>query len=196
MTLQEKFKNHRIILASGSPRRQELFGGLDLSYVVMTKDTPEVYPDHLVRDQITTLLARTKAEAFRPELEPQDVLVTADTIVWFQDRALEKPRERAEAIRMLQALSGDIHEVISTVCITTHRDQIMHTEVTEVHFNQLTNEEITHYVDNYQPYDKAGAYGIQEWLGYVGVSKLVGCYYNVMGLPVKNLYEELKKMPL
>ena len=169
---------------------------MELPFTIRTKPNDEKYPNHLKREEITSYLADLKANEFEGDLDANDVLITADTIVWFEDRAMEKPADKQEAVSMLHRLSGNIHEVATSVCITIGPKRKIFSEITEVHFNNLSEDEILYYVENFQPFDKAGAYGIQEWIGYIGVSKLKGCYYNVMGLPVKNLYEELKNFEL
>lgn len=192
--LTEKFKHKNIILASGSPRRQELFKELGLKFTVKVKSIKENYSSNLKEEEITNYLAVLKADAFENELDKNDIVITSDTIVWHQQRPLEKPKNKQEAIVMLQALSGTAHKVITSICIKTSTTQKVFFDTTLVYFKNLTNEEIEFYVENYNPYDKAGGYGIQEWIGFIGVYKLEGSYFNVMGLPVHKLYEELQKM--
>ena len=192
--LSEKFKDKNIILASGSPRRQELFKELGLKFSIKVKSIEENYPSNLKEEHITNYLAILKAEAFKNELDKNDILITSDTIVWHNQKPLEKPKDKLEAIAMLQTLSGTSHKVITSICIKTINTQHVFFDTTIVHFKNLTNEEIEYYVKNYKPFDKAGAYGIQEWIGYIGVTKLEGSYFNVMGLPVHKLYEELLKI--
>ncbi|MDV7188256.1 Maf family nucleotide pyrophosphatase [Lutibacter sp. TH_r2] len=191
--LIEKFKNYQIILASNSPRRQELLKGLDLDFTIETKDVNEDYNSDLKGKEITEYLAYKKAQAFG-ELTTNEVVITADTIVWFKNKALEKPKNTIEAIKMLQELSGNIHKVITSVSIKTSLKSKIFTTTTKVHFKKLSTQEIAYYVNNYKPFDKAGSYGIQEWFGYVAVEKIEGSYFNVMGLPVHKLYEELLKI--
>lgn len=189
--LAKKFKNKHLILASGSPRRQELFKELGIKFSIQSKEVKEIYPANLKEQGITNFLAELKANAFDKELLENDIVITADTIVWHRNKAVEKPKDTEEAIQMLQALSGDCHKVISSVCIKTLNCQKTFYDVTNVYFKQLSNSEINYYVENYHPFDKAGGYGIQEWIGFIGVTKVEGSYFNVMGLPVHKLYEEL-----
>lgn len=182
-----------LILASKSPRRQQLLKGLDLEFQVRTRDIDESYPGHLQREEVVLYLAQHKGNAFKDELQPNDLVITADTIVWLNDRVIEKPTDKDDAIRMLHCLSGQMHEVYTGVALTTGERTECFFARTEVYFKALTNEEIEYYVNHYEPYDKAGSYGIQEWIGYIGIEKINGCYFNVMGLPVKPLYEALQQ---
>ena len=191
--LSEKLKNKNIILASGSPRRQELFKELGLDFSIKVKAVEEIYPSTLKAAEITNYLAELKAAAFS-ELAENDIVLTADTIVWMNDKAIEKPKDKQLAIEMLQELSGRNHQVITSICIKTFASQKVFYDETMVYFKPLSMEEITYYVENYEPFDKAGAYGIQEWIGFIGVTKIEGSYFNVMGLPVHKLYEELMKL--
>ncbi|MHB1108609.1 MAG: Maf-like protein [Lutibacter sp.] len=191
--LSEKLKNKNIILASGSPRRQELFKELGLDFSIQVKAVKEVYPSTLKGTEITNYLAELKAAAFT-DLAENDIVITSDTIVWLNNKAIEKPKDKQQAIEMLQELSGTGHQVITSICIKTLTSQLVFYDVTMVYFKPLSMEEITYYVDKYQPFDKAGAYGIQEWIGFIGVNKIEGSYFNVMGLPVHKLYEELMKL--
>ncbi len=188
----DRLKGKRIILASQSPRRQYLLRELHLSFEVMETNTEEVYPDGLAPDQIARYLADLKADSFDPELlEDQTILITADTIVVLDGEILGKPRGYEEAVKMLQRLSGRKHDVITAVSLrSASKRQLFHVQ-SSVYFKELTREEIVYYIDNFQPFDKAGGYGIQEWIGYVGISKIEGSFFNVMGLPVKELYDEL-----
>ena len=188
--LREKLKNHRVILASGSPRRQHFFKELDLDFVSDVREVNEVYPPHLKEAEITDYLAQLKASVFQ-NLENHDILVTSDTIVWKDDRAIGKPTDREDAIKMLSNLSGSMHEVYTSVCFTTSKDQVTVNDHTKVWFRDLSMEEIEHYVDTYKPFDKAGSYGIQDWLGYIVIERLEGCYFNVMGLPTRLVYRTL-----
>ena len=192
--LSEKFKNKNIILASASPRRQELFKELCVEFSIKVKSVEENYDNHLKEEEITNYLAILKATAFESKLTKNDIVITSDTIVWHNNKPLEKPKNKTHAIEMLQELSGDQHKVITSICIKTLTSQKVFFDTTIVHFKDLTLAEIEFYVENYKPYDKAGAYGIQEWIGYIGVTKLEGSYYNVMGLPVHKLYKELLKL--
>jgi septum formation protein len=189
--LSEKYKNTSIILASGSPRRQELFKELNLDFSINVKEINEVYDQSLKREAITNYLAQQKALVFEKELNKNDLVITSDTIVWLKNKALEKPNDKEHAIKMLQELSGNTHEVITSVCLKSKFKERVFFDVTKVTFKQLSLEEIQFYVEKHQPFDKAGAYGIQEWIGFIGVTKLEGSYFNVMGLPVHKLYEEL-----
>ena len=193
--LAEKFRNHEIILASKSPRRQELFKSLHLDFKVETKEVPELYPESLQKQEITSYLSELKSNAFGA-LEDYQVLITADTIVWQNNKALEKPLNEKEAYYMLNSLQGRTHEVITSFCIRTTQYRSTVSDITTVHFDDLTSEEMNFYIRNYQPFDKAGAYGIQEWIGFIGIKKIEGNYFNVVGLPVHKLYKELKNLKL
>lgn len=190
----ENLAAYRIILGSNSPRRRELLAGLDLSFDVhVIPGLEENYPDSLQPQEIPVFLSKQKAEAYLSTLEDQVLLITADTIVWNETEVIGKPKDREEAIRMLRSLSGHEHQVVTGVCLTTTKKQETFSVVSSVRFASLTDEEIIYYVDKYKPFDKAGAYGIQEWIGYVGVESISGSFYNVMGLPVQRLYQELKR---
>lgn len=192
MLLQEKFKDYSIILGSQSPRRKELLAGLKLDFKTLPLNADESYSNDLKREQITEYLCRVKAEVFKFSSD-KEILITSDTIVWLNDKAMEKPKGREEAIKMLSELSGNTHEVITSVGITSTEKQVIFSDITEVTFGDLTQEEITFYVDNFQPFDKAGSYGVQEWIGYMGVKNMNGSYFTVMGLPLYPLYNELKR---
>ena len=190
----ENLAAYRIILGSNSPRRRELLAGLDLSFDVhVIPGLEENYPDSLQPQEIPVFLSKQKAEAYLSALEDQVLLITADTIVWNETEVIGKPKDREDAIRMLRSLSGHEHQVVTGVCLTTTKKQETFSVVSSVRFASLTDEEIIYYVDKYKPFDKAGAYGIQEWIGYVGVESISGSFYNVMGLPVQRLYQELKR---
>ena len=190
----ENLAAYRIILGSNSPRRRELLAGLDLSFDVhVIPGLEENYPDSLQPHEIPVFLSKQKAEAYLSTLEDQVLLITADTIVWNETEVIGKPKDREDAIRMLRSLSGHEHQVVTGVCLTTTKKQETFSVVSSVRFASLTDEEIIYYVDKYKPFDKAGAYGIQEWIGYVGVESISGSFYNVMGLPVQRLYQELKR---
>lgn len=191
--LRERLKNYTIILASGSPRRQQFLKDLDIDFIINTKPVDEVYPSHLKGAEITDFLADLKSKAF-PELSENDVLITSDTIVWHKEKALGKPKDREDAVKMLQSLSNKTHKVITSISIKTKHTQKVINDTTLVTFKKLTNEEINYYIDTYKPYDKAGAYGIQEWIGFIGINKIEGSYYNVAGLPVHKLYDELLQL--
>ena len=186
---------YKIILASNSPRRKELLSGLGIEYVVMTlPDVSEEYPSSLEGEEIPQFIAHQKAEAYRKFITGNELVITADTVVWINGEALGKPADEEEAKVMLHKLSGATHQVITGVCITTAEFQKSFNVTSEVTFSQLTDDEINYYVKRYLPLDKAGAYGVQEWIGFVGVCDIKGSYYNVMGLPVQRLYTELKKL--
>ncbi|AMC10063.1 septum formation inhibitor Maf [Lutibacter profundi] len=189
-----KFKDKHIVLASSSPRRQELFKKLGIDFSIKIKEIEENYPLNLKEEEITNYLAILKAEAFEGEINKNEFVVTSDTIVWYKNSALEKPKNKKQAIEMLQKLSGTHHKVITSVCIKSTEVQKVFFDTTIVYFKQLTSDEISYYVEKYKPFDKAGAYGIQEWIGFIGVTKIEGSYFNVMGLPVHKLYEELLKI--
>lgn len=188
--LQERLAEKKLVLASGSPRRQELLKGLDIPYTIELREVNEVYPDDLKAHDITDFLACLKAYVF-DDLDENTIVITADTIVWLAGQALMKPNDRAAAIAMLTQMSGKCHEVYTSVCIKSHNKNRVFYEKTEVCFSQLTQQDIEYYVDNYPVYDKAGSYGAQDWIGYVAIDKLTGSYFNVMGLPVHRLYKEL-----
>ena len=191
----DNLKKFNIVLASNSPRRKELMSGLGVDYVVKTlPDVDESYPDTLQGEEIPAYISREKAEAYQSKIEPDELLITADTIVWMNGEVLGKPKDREDAIRMLRKLSGASHQVITGVCLTTKGWQNSFTVTTDVTFAVLSEEEIVYYVDKYSPMDKAGAYGVQEWIGFIGVESISGSYYNVMGLPVQKLYRELIKL--
>ncbi|HNP66699.1 MAG TPA: Maf-like protein [Aequorivita sp.] len=191
--LREKLKNYNIILASGSPRRQAFFKKLDLDFTIQVKEVEEIYSEELNRSNITDYLSRLKASVFK-DLNKNDVLITSDTIVWLNGKALEKPKDFEEAKQMLQNLSGQMHEVITSVCFTSKEFQKTVNDITKVWFKKLSEEEIDFYIENYKPFDKAGSYGIQEWIGYIGIEKIEGCYFNVMGLPTRLVYKTLSEI--
>lgn len=191
----DNLKEYKIILASNSPRRKELLGGLGVTYEVKTlPNIDESYPEGLDAEEIPLHIARNKADAYRSMMQPNELIVTADTIVWLDGMVLGKPKDETDACRMLRCLSGKTHQVVTGVCLTTVEKQRCFATVTDVTFAELTEEEINHYVSRYRPLDKAGAYGIQEWIGYIGVQNISGSYFNVVGLPIQRLYTELKKM--
>lgn len=191
----DNLKKYKVILASNSPRRKELLGGLGIGYEVKTMpDIDESYPDGLCMEEVPVYIARSKADAYRPLMQPDELIITADTIVWLDGVVMGKPKDEEEARDMLRRLSGQTHQVVTGVCLTTIDRQQSFATVTDVTFDRLTEEEITHYVSRYQPMDKAGAYGIQEWIGYVGVRSIKGSYFNVVGLPIQRLYQELKRL--
>jgi septum formation protein len=189
--LREKLKSYKIILASASPRRQQFFKDLDIDFEIRLKEVEEVYPQHLQAKEITNYLAELKAKAFDGELKPNEILVTSDTIVWHKNQCLGKPKDEEDAFRMLQSLSNSTHKVITSVCFkTTTKTDTFH-EVTKVTFLELSDEAIRYYLTNYKPFDKAGSYAIQEWIGYVGISKIEGSYTNVVGMPMHLVYQKL-----
>ncbi len=191
--LREKLKNYHIILASGSPRRQAFFNELDLDFTIQVKEVEEIYSLKLKHSQITDYLSQLKASVFK-DLSEKDILITSDTIVWKDGEALGKPKDFEDAKQMLQNLSGQMHEVITSVCFTSINFQKTVHDVTKVWFKNFSEEEIDYYLKNYKPFDKAGSYGIQEWLGYIGIEKIEGCYFNVMGLPTRLVYKTLSEI--
>ena len=189
--LKEKLNKINIILASGSPRRQQFFKEMDLNYTIRLKEIEEIYPENLKAEEITNFLAELKANAFENELKENDVLVTSDTIVWLNGKALGKPKDYDDAFKMLQQLANQTHEVITSVCLKSiDKTDVFH-NVTKVTFANLSDEAITYYLNNYQPFDKAGSYGIQDWIGLIGISKIEGSYTNVVGLPTEMLFQKL-----
>ena len=191
----DNLEKYKVILASGSPRRRELMAGLGVNYEVrILPDVDESYPDTLHGEEIPLYIAKEKADAYIPMMQPDELIITADTIVWLDGKVLGKPRDREDALQMLRTMSGCTHEVFTGVCITTTDWQRSFTAQTEVRFATLSEDEIIYYVDNFKPMDKAGAYGVQEWIGFIGVENISGSYYNIMGLPVQKLYRELLKV--
>ena len=191
----DNLEKYKVILASGSPRRRELMAGLGVNYEVrILPDVDESYPDTLLGEEIPLYIAKEKADAYIPMMQPNELIITADTIVWLDGKVLGKPRDREDALQMLRTMSGRTHEVFTGVCITTTDWQRSFTAQTEVRFATLSEDEIIYYVDNFKPMDKAGAYGVQEWIGFIGVENISGSYYNIMGLPVQKLYRELLKV--
>ena len=183
--------HYKIILASGSPRRQQFFKDFDLDFEVRLKDVAEIYPNHLKAEEITNYLAELKAKAFDGEISDNEVVVTSDTLVWLNDKALGKPKDYNDAFQILKSLSNQTHEVITSVCFKTAKKTETIFEVTKVTFVELSEESIRYYLDHYKPFDKAGAYGIQEWIGLIGISKIEGSYTNVVGLPTEKVYQYL-----
>ena len=187
--------NYHIILASNSPRRRELLAGLGIDFDIrVLPDIDEHYPTTLPVADIAQYIAAKKADAYVQTMADNELVITADTIVVVDAEVMGKPRNEADAHRMLSTISGRTHQVITGVCLTTKILRRQFSVTTDVTFKSLTNEEISHYITHYQPYDKAGAYGIQEWIGYIGVTGLNGSYFNVMGLPVQRIYTELSTM--
>lgn len=190
----DNLNKYKVILGSNSPRRKELLAGLDIDFEVrVIPGIDESYPSTIKAEDVPVFLARKKAEAYRKEMASDELLITADTIVWTFEKMMGKPASRAEAASMLFALSDHVHEVITGVCIMTKDKTIDFSVATAVCFAKLSAADVDYYIEKYRPYDKAGAYGIQEWIGYIGVEAINGSFYNVMGLPVQRLYQELKK---
>ena len=192
--LKEKLKNYKIILASGSPRRQQFFKDMDIDFEIRLNEIEEIYPPNLIEEDITDYLAVLKSDAFEGTLAANEVLITSDTIVWHENKALGKPKNYEDAVLMLKSLSNKTHQVITSVCFKTIARTEVISEITKVTFHALSDAEIKYYVDNYLPFDKAGSYGIQEWIGYMGVARIDGSYPNVMGLPVDKVYQYLIKL--
>lgn len=194
--LNDKLKDRNIILASGSPRRRELMQMLGLNFTVKTKPTDEIYPDTLPVEQVSEYLSRLKAGAFADEVRADKslIVIASDTTVAVDGEILGKPKDRADAIAMLTKLSGKSHSVFSGVCIMSAENTVSFTARTDVWFRDMTAAEIEYYVDNYKPYDKAGAYAVQEWIGAAAISRMEGSYYNVVGLPTQMLYVKLQEM--
>lgn len=189
--LKELLKDYKIILASGSPRRQQFFKDLDLDFEIRLKEVEEIYPPTLKAAEITNFLAELKANAFNNELSPNEILITSDTIVWQNEKALGKPKNYDDAFQILKSLSNATHEVITSVCFKTmHSSETIH-EITRVTFSELSDDAIHYYLKKYEPFDKAGAYGIQEWIGLIGIAKIEGSYSNVVGLPTERVYNYL-----
>ena len=188
--LREKLKEYNIILASKSPRRQQFFKDLDIDFTIQLKEVEEIYPPKLKGIEITDFLADLKSLAFKG-LSEKDLLITSDTIVWLDQVALGKPKDAEDAFNMLRSLSGKKHQVITSISIKSKSFQKIINDVTTVSFKELSDDEINYYIKNYKPFDKAGAYGIQEWIGFIAIDNLEGSYFNVVGLPVHKLYKEL-----
>lgn len=192
--LREKLKDYKIVLASGSPRRQQFFKELDLDFEIRVKEVEEIYPDTLQGVEITNYLAKLKSAAFDNDIQPNEIIVTSDTIVWLDNKALGKPKDKQDAFLMLQSMAGKTHEVITSVCFKTVNKIDILNCVTRVTFNPISDAEILFYIDNYQPFDKAGAYGIQEWIGLMAIAKIEGSYTNVVGLPTDLVYRYLSNL--
>ncbi len=191
--LREHLKNYRIILASGSPRRQHFFRELDLDFTVDVRPVEESFPAELSGSEITDYLSKLKAGAFT-DIQEKDIVVTSDTIVWMDNEAINKPGNEEEAKQMLRRLSNSVHDVITSVCFTGKDFQKVVHDTTRVWFRELTDAEIEYYIKTCKPFDKAGSYGIQEWIGYIGIERLEGCYFNVMGLPTRLVYKTLMEL--
>ena len=181
--------NKKIILASKSPRRQQLLKDLGWEFTILTKDIDESFPNHLKREEVALYLCEHKANAFVEELSEDTIVITADTIVCLDDLIINKPEDAQEAYAMLRKLSGRKHDVYTGVCISSGTKRTSFFVQSSVYFKQLSDDEINHYIEHYKPFDKAGAYGIQEWIGFIGIEKIEGSYFNVMGLPIKQVYE-------
>jgi septum formation protein len=193
--LLKKLKDYKLILASQSPRRQELMKGLDVAFTVAPfYYVDETFPATVPKDEVPAFLALRKSERYPYPLSEQDILITADTMVWCKNEFLGKPKDEDDARRMLRLLSGCTHEVITGMCLRNTRKTSLVSTLTRVRFRQLDEEEISYYLSTYQPYDKAGAYGIQEWIGYAAIESIEGSYYNVMGLPIQRLYRALANL--
>ncbi len=192
--LKDKLKKYNIILASGSPRRQQFFRELNIEFEIRLKEIEEVFPENLLAEEITNYLARLKADAFSNELKSNDLLITSDTIVWLDGKALGKPKDFDDAVEMLKSMAGKTHEVITSVCVkTTEFEKVLHS-TTKVTFNSLSIHQIEHYLNEYKPFDKAGAYGIQDWIGLTAISKIEGSYTNVVGLPTDLVFNFLDNL--
>lgn len=185
-------KGYKLILASQSPRRRELLKGLDVEFSTCTVDADESFPASLKGADAVQYICKAKANAYKPQLEENTIAITADTVVILDENIIGKPKSYEEAFSMIRKLSGRVHEVITAVCIFSKEKCVEFYSSTKVHFSTLTDKEINYYIEKYKPFDKAGSYGVQEWIGYIGIEKIVGSYFNVMGLPVKRLYDELK----
>ncbi len=192
--LPTDLKDKRIILASGSPRRQRFFEEMGFEFEVRLKSVDEIYPGGLKGSEISDYLAKLKAAPFKEDLKPNEILITSDTVVWHKNRSLAKPTDEEEAFEMLQTLSDDWHEVITSVCITTTTDQKIFNSTTRVKFASLDDMQIRYYIKNHKPFDKAGGYGIQEWIGLVAIEEIQGSYANVVGLPTQLVYQKLMEI--
>lgn len=189
----DHLSGYRIVLGSQSPRRQQLLKGLELDFDIVTADLDETFDPSLQKQEIPLFLSKEKSAAIRQKLEGNYLLITCDTVVWVNGHVLNKPASREEAIKMLQKLSGNTHEVFTGVTLASPTNTVSFYDRTKVFFKPLGLDEIEHYIDAYKPFDKAGSYGVQEWIGYIAIEKIEGCFFNVMGLPLSKLYDELKK---
>ena len=189
----DDLNKYRIILASRSPRRQQLLHEMGIRFNTVIREYEESYPDNLKGEEIATYLSELKANDFKNEISVNEIVITADTIVWCNNEVLGKPSDSEDAKRMIRKLSGNTHEVITGVTLLSASKEKTFSDTTKVTFEKLSEEEISYYVDNFKPYDKAGAYGIQEWIGVAACSRIEGSYFNVVGLPVQKLYKELKE---
>lgn len=193
MDVYENLDSYQIILASKSPRRHKLLKELGVDFKIKTGNIEENFPSDLPVREIPPFLAKLKAGPFKNELKKNDLLITSDTVVVLKEKVINKPNDKEDAIKMLQQLSGNVHEVVTAVYLLSIKKEILFSVSTRVYFRELQQKEIEFYVEKYNPLDKAGAYGIQEWIGYIGIEKIEGSFYNVMGLPVKEVHEALKK---
>ena len=194
MKILDKINQYRIILGSQSPRRHALLSGLGINFEIITcADQDETYPEGLKKEEIPVYLAKQKSNLLMDQLSADTILITADTIVWINNEVLGKPLNHDEAIEILKKISGRMHEVHTGVCLKSLRKEVLFSVKSEVFFRNLYEDEIEYYISRYKPYDKAGAYGVQEWIGYIGIEKINGSYYNVMGLPTQRLFNELQK---
>ena len=189
--LKEKLKNYKIILASGSPRRQQFFKDLDLDFEIRVKEINEIYPENLVAQEITNYLAELKSKAFDGQINDNEIVITSDTLVWLENEILTKPIDYNDAVQILNKISGKTHTVFTSVCFATNITKTVIFDETKVTFRDLTGSEIHYYLENYKPFDKAGAYAIQEWIGLIGIIKIDGSYSNVVGLPTEKVYDFL-----
>jgi len=192
--LKEKLRDKKIILGSGSPRRKMFLEELGLNFEVRPKSVAEIYPEELKGKEISEYLAKLKATPFKNELEPNQIVITSDTVVWHNNNSLAKAVDKTEAFEMLRTLSGDWHEVITSVCFTTKDAQKTVSGITKVKLKDFTDDEINYYIETCQPFDKAGAYGIQEWIGMIGITEIQGSYTNVVGLPTDLVYQTLNDL--
>ncbi len=191
---KDKLEGYKIILASGSPRRKQFFEEIGIDFEIRLKSIDEVYPDSLKGCEISDYLSKLKASAFEGSMKENEILITSDTVVWYEGKSLAKPADKNEAVEMLSALSNDWHDVITSVTFTTNSEQKTVNHTTKVKFKALTKEEINFYVKKFNPLDKAGAYGIQEWIGLIGIKEIQGSYTNVVGLPTQLVYKTLMGM--
>ncbi len=189
--LKDKLQPYKIILASGSPRRQQFFKDLDLDFEIRIKEIQEIYPENLKEAEITNYLAELKSSAFEGEIAENEIVITSDTLVWLNEEALGKPKDYNDAFEILKSISNATHQVFTSVCFATKNSKKTIFDVTKVTFKKLTDHEIHYYLENYKPFDKAGAYGIQEWIGLIGITKIEGSYSNVVGLPTEKVYDFL-----
>ncbi len=192
--LKEKLQKYQIILASGSPRRQQFFKDLDLDFEIRLKEIEEIYPNNLKEEAITNYLAELKSSAFDGEIAENEIIITSDTLVWLNNKALGKPKDYQDAFDILKSISNATHQVFTSVCFATKNSKTTIFDETKVTFKDLKDSEIHYYLENYKPFDKAGAYGIQEWIGLIGITKIEGSYSNVVGLPTEKVYDFLLKL--